>query len=451
MAPYTKDEEEVTFEVRMATDTAMGQLTPQAWMEAPETQRLIDVFRDEGEEIRFAGGCVRDALANREVTDIDMATPLTPDKVTTLLERAGIKVIPTGVDHGSVTAVVDGAAFEITTLRRDEETDGRRARVKFTSSWVEDARRRDFTFNALSADRLGAVYDPFNGIADLAHGKVRFVGRADDRVREDYLRILRYFRFYARFGRPPADKDATEACRSNKEGLRRLSGERVWKEMKLILLGPEPADVCIMMRGLGVLKVILPEALGEVTPLRMKAWLTNRAIRVNGVEAEAVRRLAALVIPDPGRQLETPPRERALAIAERWKFSNSERDRLVALLAPEMDVSPDMSGSEKRRALHRLGPETVRDTALLNWAMELAVTPRLPRARTEAFIALLDSCHAWTDVQLPISGQDVLDQGIKAGPAVGEILLRVESWWEAADYQPSREDCLAEMKRLLSR
>ena len=205
----------------------MGQLPPQPWLDTVDTRAVIDALEKDGTRVRFIGGCVRDAIAHRPVQDIDIATPDPPETVIALLEGAGIRAIPTGLDHGTVTAVSGGASFEVTTLRKDVATDGRHATVEFTDDWLEDAKRRDFTINAMSATPDGDVFDPFDGISDLAHGRVRFIGLARDRIAEDYLRILRFFRFHGSYGRPPVDKDALAACRAHADGLSELSGERI--------------------------------------------------------------------------------------------------------------------------------------------------------------------------------------------------------------------------------
>lgn len=438
------DDESGFFELRPPGKEPLGQLPPLDWLTSPETTALINVFRQSGDEVRFVGGWVRDALAHRPVTDIDLATPLPPDQVMALLAEANIKVIPTGIDHGTVTAIVGDAVYEITTLRRDEETDGRHARVAFTDDWYEDAKRRDFTINAMSADRLGAVYDPFDGIPDLAHGRIRFIGRADDRVQEDYLRILRYFRFYGRYGRPPADKLALAACRSYREGLRTLSGERIRDEMMKILMAPHPEDLFVMMRGLGVLQEVLPEAT-DLNQLRMKCWLTNRAVIIPGLETDAVRRLGVAI----AGHGDGTPLSRAEAVADRWRLSNKDRDRLVGMLDTPVPITADLEASETDKLIHRLGAETVRDAALVNWACELTIDAKLPSDRTQAYVALVERCAQSEPRLFPLRGNDVLALGLPPGPAVGELLAHVERWWEDNNFAPDREACLDQLKSLL--
>ncbi|MBT3306944.1 MAG: CCA tRNA nucleotidyltransferase [Alphaproteobacteria bacterium] len=420
-----------------------GKLSPQPWLDAPETQTVIAALTAGGADVRFVGGCVRDAMSQRPVKpggDIDIATPDTPEIVIRLLQDANIKAIPTGIKHGTVSAVIKGAKFEITTLRRDIETDGRRAVVAFTDDWTVDAARRDFTINTLSATPEGDVFDPFDGISDLAHGRIRFVGLADERITEDVLRLLRFFRFFGYFGRPPADQDALAACRIHADKLPSLSGERVRDEMFKILLAPETADVAVLMRGVGVFEHILAEA-GDVGRLRMIDWLETRAIRIDTVTPDPLRRLAAFIFPTDA--------EGARAVAERWRLSNKQTLRLVTMAAPPIDPDPDMDDPTIRRALHRLGPETLRDLILLAWAGELSITPRLPRERTESWIGMLEICDDWQGVTFPLTGADATALGIAQGPRVGALLAEVEDWWEQGNFKADRDQCLEKLEALI--
>lgn len=415
---------------------ALGKIAPQPWMTAPETAAVWEALTAEGTEVRFIGGCVRDALLKREIRDIDIATPDTPEKVMDLLEAAGIRAIPTGIDHGTVTAVVEGVPFEITTLRVDVETDGRRAKVAFTDDWIADASRRDFTINAFSCNLEGEVYDPFNGLDDLAYGRVRFVGNARERIHEDVLRLLRFFRFYATYGRPPANEEALNACRAEAHKLPVLSGERVRVEMFRILMSPNPADVLVLMRGHDVLDHVLPES-GDIGHLRVMTWLDTRAIKMDAVKPHPVRRLASLIRTDAAG---------AEDIAERFKMSTRQKRRLIALAEPAFEIDPEMGDTAFRRALHHLGPDMVRDLTLLAWAAERAVNPRQPHERTEGWINLLTTSNTWQDVSFPLRGRDALALGIPHGPRVGRLMKAVEQWWEDRDYRPDREACLDRLK-----
>ncbi|MBK8906440.1 MAG: CCA tRNA nucleotidyltransferase [Rhodospirillales bacterium] len=417
----------------------VGEIAPQPWMTAPQTREVLDALHAAGADARFIGGCVRDALLKRPIRDIDIATPKPPEAVMAALRTAGIKVVPTGLDHGTVTAVVDTATFEITTLRIDVETDGRRARVAFTDDWIVDAARRDFTINAMSCTPAGDVYDYFGGLEDLGHGRIRFVGDARDRINEDVLRLLRYFRFYAHYGRPPADADALAACRQLAAGLTLLSGERVRVEVFRTLMANDPADVFQLMADDRVLEHVLPEAHG-IGRLRLMTWLDTRAIRFDSVAPDPVRRLAALLETDGAG---------ALAVAARLKMSNDQTRRLAMMAEPPERPCPDTETQAVRRALHRLGADTVRDLVLLGWAGELAVRPRLPHERTQAWIGLIEAADSWTPVTFPLRGRDVLALGVAHGRRVGALLKAVEQWWEAGDYAADHDACLARLRTLV--
>ena len=432
-----------------ATYGPTGKLSPQPWLRAPETLAVLDALTAKGTEVRFVGGCVRDALANRSPQDalsgavsgdVDLATPDPPETVVQLLQDAGIKAIPTGIEHGTITALIGDKKFEVTTLRHDVETDGRRATVAFTDDWIADAGRRDLTINALSVTPDGDVYDHYEGISDLAHGRIRFVGIAGERITEDVLRLLRFFRFYGLFGRPPPDPDALAACRIHADKLPGLSGERVRDELFKIMLVSDPAELAVMMRGLGVFDHILMEA-GDVGRLRMTAWLESRAIKIATVAPNSLRRLAALIDTDA---------EGAEAVATRLRLSNRQTLRLVTLVAPPVEITPDIGGPAIHRALHRLGTEVVRDLTLLAWARELAITPRLPTGRTQAWISLLEDCDDWQEAVFPLTGEDVMGMGVTEGPRIGALMADVEDWWEGGDFTADRNACLDKLQSLLA-
>jgi poly(A) polymerase len=292
-----------------------------------------------GQPVRFVGGCVRDGVLGRRVVDIDLATPEAPKRVMALLQAASLKAIPTGIEHGTVTAVADGRPFEITTLRRDVTTDGRRAVVAFTDDWQEDAARRDFTINALSADPDGTVHDPFGGIADLQAGRVRFVGDAATRIREDVLRILRFFRFQAHYGRGEPDAAGLAACREHAALLPGLSAERIAAELLKLLKAGDAAGTVALMREAGILAPIL----AELTDIERLRGLQSLA---EGEARDPVLRLAALLPDDPAV---------AGAVAERLRLSNADRVRLVTLAGPPEDCWPAADERGLRRALRRLG------------------------------------------------------------------------------------------------
>ena len=422
-----------------ATPAPTGKIGPQPWITAAGTRAVIDALTAKGTEVRFVGGCVRDALIKRPVKDIDIATPDTPEKVMALLQAAAIKALPTGIEHGTVTAIADGRPFEITTLRIDVETDGRRARVAYTDDWIADAARRDFTINTLSATPSGDVYDPFHAIDDLAHGRVFFVGVARQRVEEDLLRILRFFRIYADHGRPPADAEALAACRALAHRLPELSGERIRREMFRILLAPNPADTVHLMQGERILEHILPEA-GGVGRLRMLSWLESTAIKVASVVPDAVRRLAALLETD---------RAGAAGVAQRLRLSNAEKNRLARAMDSPGDFGLEMSGKARRRLFHRHGADAVRDWILLAWAAERALAPRQKTERCDGWRDFLAAADSWRAVDFPVRGLDALALGVAQGPALGGFLKSVEDWWEAEDFLPGRDQCLARLRELI--
>ncbi len=411
---------------------ATGQLPPVEWLNAPATRIVTQALTAHGAEIRFVGGCVRDALGHRQVKDIDLATPDPPDQVMALLRQAGIRVLPTGLKHGTVTAIVDHQHFEITTLRIDLETDGRRAEVAFTDDWLEDAKRRDFTFNALSANLAGEVFDPFSGLWDLAHGQVRFIGSAHDRVAEDYLRILRYFRFYGSHGRPPIDSEAIAACRAFANKLTEISGERVQSEFMKILCVADPAEILIKMKGAEVLHVILPEA-GDPGVLRLVNWLETRAVIIAGVSPDPIRHLGALIC-------ETTTNVQELA--RRLKLSNRDQNRLQLICDPPVAVTADMGELAETKALRAYGIEQFIDFALIQWARELYAQTHLPPNRKKIWVELLERAVRWSTPTFPLTGQDVMALGIEPGPKIGNLLAAVETWWENHSYTPSRQECL---------
>jgi len=420
----------------------IGKIAPQPWMTAPETHRLLEALQAGGAEVRFIGGCVRDALLKQPqpAGDIDVALALPPEAMTELLRNASIKVVPTGLDHGTVTAVIGSMVYEITSLRVDVENFGRRARVEFTDDWVADAARRDFTFNALSCTPEGDIYDYFGGLEDLGHGRVRFVGDPQERIAEDVLRLLRFFRFYAHYGQPPPDEDALIACRDWAAKIRTLSGERVRVELLRTLAAHDPADVFQMMQDWDVLDHVLPEANG-IGRLRMLSWLDSRALHIESVVVDPIRRLAALIDCDAAG---------VDALAERLRLSGRQKGRLLAIGPRPEPLVPDAGGGALKRWLYHLGAETTRDLALLSWASELDATARLPRGRNEQWTALLHAIDAAPPVVFPLLGRDAMALGVPSGPRVGVLLRQVEAWWEAGDYEAGRDACLARLQELVA-
>jgi poly(A) polymerase len=384
------------------------------------TRALLDVLTRGGIAARFVGGCVRDTILdhNTDAFDIDIAVDKPPDEVMKVLTAAKVRYVPTGVSHGTVTAIVDKRPYELTSLRRDVETDGRRAVVAYTDNWTEDAERRDFTFNAMYADPDGTLYDPFDGRADLAAGRVRFIGDAEQRIAEDRLRVLRFFRFHAWYGKPPFDADGFAACRRNAGTLRSLSSERVAKELLRLLEAPAPADTVDAMIECGVLDHWLPETIGTK---RLRALIEREDL------PDPLRRLAAML----------PENADATAIGKRLKLSTQQSLRLEVMLAREPVI--DIAGGAKawRAQIYALGNNLYADRLLL--AIEA------PGAWREA----LQFAREWTPPELPVSGADALQFGLKPGPKVGALLGQVEGWWIGRDFADDRAACLVELERLI--
>ena len=407
------------------------QVVRQAWMQAPATLAVMDALQRSGGEdcARFVGGCVRNAVLKRPVDDIDIATVLTPDQVMQALTDANIRWVPTGVEHGTITAVSEGRPFEITTLRRDVSTDGRRAVVAFTDDWTEDARRRDFRLNALYLDATGRIHDPLgHGVEDAKAGRVVFVGDPLTRIREDYLRILRYFRFLAWYGRGDPDPAAVSACKALKGMLSGRSAERTSKELFKLLAAEDPRPAMALMHGAGVLAAILPTAGLE----RFDALVgIERGILY---ESDPELRLASLLPDDP---------EQVARSIERLRLSNAQRDRLTAALAREPRIVPWLSPREVRRTVYRVGLRAFHDRVKLAWAG--AARPKLA-SQWRKLLALGES---WTAPEFPLTGEDAIAAGLTQGPLVGRALKEVEDWWVDEDFPAERAGALDQLARVV--
>ena len=419
--------------------TATGHLQPYGVMTHPDTARVFDAIAAHGGTARFVGGIVRDALLKRDLIDVDIACDLKPEETVIALEKAGLKVIPTGLKHGTVTAITDASAYEITTLRIDVTTDGRHAEVAFTDSWLGDARRRDFTFNALYCDLDGTIYDPFDGETDLREGRVRFIGIAEDRIEEDYLRILRFFRFQAWFGRPPLDPIGAEACRKGAQGLRDISPERIRDEMFKLLRSRSPAATIKEMIGFNVLPVILPD-LADTPRLRMMEWLDSTALADSAIKPDPLRRLAALYRAPENADDDL---QAATEFGRALRLSNDEADRFAAMISNANLISADLSEDTIRRDLYRIGPDAFRDAVLIAWAARAAIPPRASSAENRDWQALLQAATDWVDVKMPIQGRDLLAAGlVTAGPTMGWLLKMAEEYWIANAFAPGREELM---------
>jgi poly(A) polymerase len=401
----------------------------QPWMQAAETRAVLAALEAAGGAgcARFVGGCVRNAVIGRAVADIDIATTLPPDRVIAALKAAGLKAVPTGVAFGTVTAVAGGKPFEITTLRCDVETDGRHAVVAYTDDWAEDAARRDFRLNALYADGSGRLFDPTGeGEADARAGRIVFVGDAETRIREDGLRILRFFRFLAWYGRGEPDAEGLAACERMKGGLISLSAERIAKELLQLLAAEDPRPALRLMAATGILSLVAPQAQGTARFERLVE------IESDLFQCDALLRLAALLPDDPAA---------GLATAERLRLSNAQRDRLVAALGTQPRLVSWLSPREARRAVYRLGVETFCDRLMLGWAGSAR------NAAAMQWRALLPMAQSWPRPSFPLTGEEVMAAGVPEGPMVGEVMREIEAWWIDQDFI---DDKLSIVERLKS-
>jgi poly(A) polymerase len=374
------------------------------WRKRRGMRRLLDALGADEGLTRYVGGAVRDELLRLPVNDVDLATRLQPDEVVRRLEAAKIKAVPTGIEHGTITAVSDGHPFEVTTLRRDVETDGRRATVAFTDDWKEDAARRDFTINALFADpKTGELFDYFDGLADLESRRVRFIGDPLQRIAEDHLRILRFFRFHARFGSGEPDAAALDACTQRANDLMALSRERIADELlKLLAVADPPPTVGIMLQR-GILKPVLP----EIEPERLcdlEAVIANE--RAAEIEPDPLRRLSALL-----------PREQQTAdeVAVRLKLSNKARKRLGCAAGTDAFPSP-------QALAYRVGTDCAVDRLLLDGRPEDA-----------------GGIGDWKAPRLPIGGGALIARGLPEGPIVAKTLRQIEDQWVKAGFPTGNE------------
>ena len=380
------------------------------WRKRTGMPRLLRTLGAGDGETRFVGGCVRDTLLGLAVSDVDLATRLTPEEVARRLGKAGIKAVPTGIAHGTITAVIGGAPVEVTTLRRDVATDGRRATIAFTGDWREDAARRDFTINALLADPVSSqVVDYFGGVADLAARRVRFIGEPLQRIAEDHLRILRFFRFHARFGAGAPDAEALEACAARANDLMALSRERIADELLKLLGLPNPAPTVALMIANGILRPVLPEIRAA-----------DRLTALVGAEAEAriaaepIRRLAALLPADP---------EVAAAVAARLRLSKRAARRLVSAVDPTLDAPEPLA--------YRIGNAEAVDRFLLAGKTEID----------------LPALQLWPRPRLGIGGGDLIAMGLQPGPVVAATLQAIERDWAAAGFPDDKAEVRALARR----
>jgi poly(A) polymerase len=399
--------------------TAEGQtirkLAHASWLDGGALPRLLDALDRDGEEARVVGGAVRNALLDMPIAEIDVATTALPDEVVRRAHAAGFKPVPTGIEHGTVTVVIDKHPFEVTTLRRDVETDGRHAKVAFGRDWKADAERRDFTINALSVTRDGAVYDYVGGIDDLGRRRVRFIGDPAKRIAEDYLRILRFFRFHAAYGTAEhPDAEGLAACIAGRDGLDRLSRERVRMETMKLMVAPHAVPTLIAMTDAGLLLRVL----GGVSYLA-SFENTTKVEHAIGLAPDPVRRLGALgvmVIEDAER------------LWQRLRLTNAEYERLISIAEGWRRMSQAPNEAQARALLYRLGVEHYTDHALLAWARSNA------GVHDSSWNALATLPQRWSAPVFPLKAADFIKRGIEKGPALGAALAAAEKAWVAAGF-----------------
>jgi tRNA nucleotidyltransferase/poly(A) polymerase len=383
------------------------------WLRTGPTARVLELLNGNGEEARVVGGAVRNALLKIPTGDIDIATTALPAEVIRRAKAAGIKSVPTGIDHGTVTLVVDAQPFEITTLRQDTETFGRKAKVVFGRDWVADAERRDFTINGLSVDADGVVHDHVGGLDDIAARRVRFIGDPDQRIAEDYLRILRFFRIHAAFGAGASDRAGYLACIRARAGLANLSAERVRMEMVKLVVAEGAAGAAVAMADAGLL---LPVFGGVAYTGPFAAMIA--AERLLGLKPDAVRRLGALAV---------AVTEDARRVALRLRLSNAETKALDSM-GHRWWRLVGMDDATARRRLYRLGEDRYRDRLMLAWARSGGIAGSTP------WRELVTLPERWSAPKFPLKAADFIARGIAEGPALGQVLALAEDAWLAANF-----------------
>jgi poly(A) polymerase len=400
-----------------------------AWMHADNTRAVMAALEAARPGCaRFVGGCVRNALLGEPVADVDIATQLRPDEIIAAAKAANLKSVPTGIEHGTVTIIAESEPFEVTSLRKDVETDGRRAVVRFTDDWRDDAQRRDFRLNAIYAEADGTLHDPTGGLADLEARRFVFVGDAATRIREDYLRVLRLFRFQAWYGGDRPDETGLAAAQALRDGLVDLSAERVWAELKKLLAAPRPMAALQHMQAAGILNLVL----GVNGSLRVLGGIIAQDIDY-GLAPDSLLRFAALADGGP---------ERIKTMAAKLKMSNAESQRLQGAVDPSVqaDVSDAFSDTAAaERAIMALGARAFEDQVRLADAGETAPPPR-------DWTLLAKFAGEWEEPDFPVSGGDLILLGYEPGPMLGDALDELKAHWISERFEPTRETLLARLK-----
>ncbi|MGH1419305.1 MAG: CCA tRNA nucleotidyltransferase [Hyphomicrobiaceae bacterium] len=403
-------------------------ITP-GWLTDTATQAVFKALQAHGHQVRAVGGAPRNTLARTPVTDIDLATTATPDETIDAAKAAGLRCIPTGLAHGTITILSQNKTFEVTTLRQDVSTDGRRATVAFTDDWQRDACRRDFTINAIYVAADGTIFDPVGGVADLRQSRVRFIGEPQARIREDYLRILRFFRFTGQFAQGAIDAGGLAACQAEREGLQNLSAERVRSELLRLLVTPKATQMVEAMAAADLFAQLLS------LPIRIDHFNNLVAIEeVQSLEPDGLRRLASFGIRDE---------QDASKLSRELRLSNDEKARLLAIGRNQATPPRGCREADLHSRLYRIGIEAYRDSELLNWARS-GDDPT-----SDWRFQRVDLADYWEVPEMPVSGSDVLALGMPAGPEVGKVLSALEQWWIATGFPDDEAMVNAKLRELV--
>lgn len=417
-------------------------LATASWLTGKRTRRVFDTLEHAGFTVRAVGGTVRNTLLGEPVSDIDLAVDASPDVVMAAARSAGLKVVPTGIAHGTVTIIVEGTPYEVTSLRQDVSTDGRHATVAYTSSWNADALRRDFTINAIYCDRHGVLLDPVGGLADITKRRVRFIGKANERIREDYLRILRFFRFSAKYADGALDQLGLAACIDERSGLQQLSAERIHHELLRLLQAPSCIPVIECMSEHGFITDLIGTK-GNVAALVALVTIAASGAKPSPPD-DPILRLAVLSIATPGEVAD---------LKVRLRLSNAEAERILAATTTAQSMTPQTTASSLHELIYRHGNRATCDGIALAWARHEAISrsaasPAAP-PYTVAFQQMLQTAIAWTTPALPVNGRDVIARGIAPGPRVSAIIADFERWWIDAGFPRDQERIAAKLAQLV--
>ena len=406
----------------------------QSWMQDANSTALMQAFSNAGVSARFVGGCVRDALLGRPINDVDIATDALPDEVIKLLEKVNIKTIPTGLQHGTITALVNHQTFEITTLRHDVETFGRHANVEFNASWEEDAARRDFTINAMSLDFEGTLYDYFGGYEDIKAGLVRFVGNPTTRLEEDYLRLLRYFRFHAYYGQGTPDPASLNACVALAKNMKALSGERIHHEILRLFKAPKPLQTIKIMADTNIFHHLFTNPVIDLNPSDIEVF--DRYLELefqHKLAVDGLSRMAALL----KKHLDE---KQARKLANRIVLSNQEKADWLCLIKFQIDATAPMARIENFQMMDHLGGVNFKKTLAISAAIDgQIISPDW-----------WDYIEQKTNIPFPIQGRDILKMGFQQGPKIGGLLKATRLWWLENGFIANKAECLGYLDRLIN-